>query len=404
MHSARILTVHSVAEAVRELTALHIDLAAAHRMVPKMVHHSLLVEEISCNEGYILKQEMQALGGDALLAGKPDDFARTTGKVVLTGTKQQFRDLCSKLSLHPLPVHELSLTIERLLDFHRPSSMIWNIGSRTLAITNRPFIMGILNITPDSFSDGSLYFNTERAFERALEMEDEGADIIDIGAESTRPYALPVSETEELRRIVPVLEKLAGRLKIPVSIDTYKSSVAREALMCGVEIVNDISGFTFDSRMAEVVASAKAGVVLTHTKGKPTEMQENTSYFSIVPEIITILQQAIFTAVSSGIAAESIVIDPGIGFGKSVAGNLEILHRLEDFSVLGRPILVGTSRKSFIGSILNREVGNRIFGTAATNALALANGASIIRVHDVREMRDVADMTMAIIQGMAASG
>ena len=154
--------------------------------------------------------------------------------------------------------------------------------------------MGILNITPDSFSDGALYFDAERALERALEMEDEGADIIDIGAESTRPYALPVSETEELRRIIPVLEKLAGRLKIPVSIDTYKSSVAHEALMCGVEIVNDISGFTFDSKMAEVVASAKAGVVLTHTRGKPAEMQNNTSYISVVPEIITFYDRQFF--------------------------------------------------------------------------------------------------------------
>ncbi len=258
--------------------------------------------------------------------------------------------------------------------------------------------MGILNVTPDSFSDGSQFLDTARAVERALEIEAEGADIIDIGGESTRPYSSPVPEAEELRRVIPVVEKLAGKLRIPISIDTYKSVVAKESLLAGAEIVNDISGFAFDNRMAEVVASMNAGVVLTHTSGNPTEMQKFTKYSSVVGEIVSALNRQLTSALSHGINSARIVVDPGIGFGKDVHGNLEILKKLREFNVLERPILVGPSRKSFIGAVLDRPVENRIFGTAATVAMALANGASIFRVHDIKEMRDVADMTMAILQ------
>ncbi len=276
--------------------------------------------------------------------------------------------------------------------------MYWNLAARALDLTKRPLIMGILNVTPDSFSDGSRFLDTERAVDRALEMEAEGADIVDIGGESTRPFSRPVAEEEELRRVLPVVEKLTGKLRIPISIDTYKSSVAKEALMSGAEIINDISGFTFDNRMAEVVASMKAGAVLTHTTGKPADMQKFTKYHSIVEEIISALDGLISNALSHGIDARGIVVDPGIGFGKDIRGNLEILSRLREFTALGYPVLVGTSRKSFIGEVLGRPVENRIFGTAATVAMALANGASILRVHDVKEMRDVADMTTAILR------
>ena len=276
--------------------------------------------------------------------------------------------------------------------------MNWNIGARTLDLAKRPCIMGILNVTPDSFSDGSHFLDTDRAVARALEMEAEGADIIDIGGESTRPYSAPVPEDEELRRVLPVVEKLAGKLSIPISIDTYKSAVAKESILAGAEIVNDISGFAFDVRMAEVVASLNAGVVLTHTTGRPAVMQKLKVSRSVVDEIISALDGQLSHAMSHGIDADRIVVDPGIGFGKDARGNLEILQKLREFTVLGRPILVGPSRKSFIGAVLDRPVENRIFGTAATVAVALANGASILRVHDVKEMRDVADMTMAILQ------
>ncbi len=263
-------------------------------------------------------------------------------------------------------------------------------------LSSRPHVMGILNITPDSFSDGALYLDPERAVDRALEMQEEGADIIDIGGESTRPYSAPVDAGEELKRVVPVIERIAASLSLPISIDTYKSVVAREALHAGAHIVNDISGCTFDPEMPETVAEAGAGLVVMHTRGRPDEMQAETTYQALVPEVIAYLGDRLSILASSGIPLSRIVVDPGIGFGKSTAGNLEILRRLREFESLGRPVLVGSSRKTFIGKVLGRDTGERIFGTAATVALAVANGAAIVRVHDVREMRDVALMAHAI--------
>lgn len=407
MYSVTVLTVKSAEDTVRRLTALHFDLTSIqliNRTTSRMKHQSLLIEGISPSEAAILREEMQSLGGEVLLAVKPVYSSGASERVFLSGTDQQLRSLCQRLAQHPSPLQKLPLTIEELPDLSSRLSARWNIGTKILELAHRPHVMGILNITPDSFSDGALFYDTGRAVERALEMEAEGADSIDIGGESTRPYATPLSEREELKRVLPVLKKLEGQLTIPVSIDTYKSSVAREAIYCGAEIVNDISGFSFDDRMAEVVASAKAGVILAHTRGTPADMQDNTDYPSLVSEIIIFLRQAISLAQGSGIDAQNIVIDPGIGFGKSTGGNLEILRRLQEFTVLGRPILVGTSRKSFIGKILHRDVGERISGTAATNALAIANGASLIRVHDVKEMRDVADMTIAVLQGPRITG
>lgn len=272
----------------------------------------------------------------------------------------------------------------------------WSIGRRSIDLSGRPCVMGILNVTPDSFSDGNSFFSHEKAVARALEMEAEGADIIDIGGESTRPDAPPVSEEEELNRVIPVVRSLAGRLKAPISIDTYKASVAEAALAAGAEIVNDISGLTFDSRMAEVVASAGAGLVVMHTRGTPQEMQRNTAYGDIVAEVSAGLRSSLGLAERAGILPERIVIDPGIGFGKDMEGNLELIRRLGEFSALGRPILLAASRKNFIGKITGKEPAERLFGTAAVVAVAIVNGATLVRVHDVAAMRDVALMAGAL--------
>jgi dihydropteroate synthase len=277
-----------------------------------------------------------------------------------------------------------------------PTAVTWDIGRRVIDLSRRPCIMGILNLTPDSFSDGNLFTDVARAVDRALEMEAEGADIIDVGGESTRPFAPPVSADEELARVMPVIERLAGRLRVPLSIDTYKADVAGRALQAGAEIVNDISGLSVDARMAEVVAAAAAGLVLMHTRGTPAQMQQDTHYADIVVEVWRHLDVALRLAQEKGIRKERIVLDPGIGFGKSAEGNLELVRRLEELLSLGRPLLVGPSRKSFIGKVLGREVDARLFGTAATVAIALAHGARVFRVHDVKEMRDVADMAAAL--------
>jgi len=259
--------------------------------------------------------------------------------------------------------------------------------------------MGILNVTPDSFSDGNCFLDPDRAADRAFEIAEQGADIIDIGGESTRPGARPVDTAEELDRVIPVIERLAGKLSCAISVDTFKCVVAREAIAAGAEIVNDISGFTFDPEMARLAAQTGAGAVLMHTRGRPDVMQQDTGYDDLLAEVIRGLARSVEIAVAAGIERNRIAVDPGIGFGKDAAGNLEILRRLRELTGLGLPVLIGTSRKGFIGKILERETNERIHGTAATVALAIANGASILRVHDVREMRDVADMANAIIKG-----
>ena len=285
---------------------------------------------------------------------------------------------------------------ESLLTGAVPPPVIWDTGRRVIDLSRRPCIMGILNVTPDSFSGGSIYGDVARAVNLALEMEAQGADIIDIGGESTRPFAPPVPANEELSRVMPVIERLSGQLRIPISIDTYKAVVAREALRAGAEIVNDISAMTFDPEMAAVVAAAGAGVVLMHTRGNPEEMQKRTGYDDLVAEVRGFLVDALGRAAGAGIPRERIVLDPGIGFGKSVEGNLELVRRLGELAALGCPVLVGPSRKSFIGKVLGREAGDRLFGTAAAVAISLVNGASVFRVHDVQAMRDVLDMTAAL--------
>lgn len=273
---------------------------------------------------------------------------------------------------------------------------VWRFAGRSYDLADRPCVMGVLNVTPDSFSDGNRYGSVTAAVAAARQMVDEGADIIDIGGESTRPDATPVSADEEIRRVVPVIERLAALLPVPISIDTWKAPVAAAALQAGAEIVNDISAMTFDPGMVAVVAGSDAGVVLMHTRGTPTTMQKNTAYADLMAEVTAFLGRALDKAVAAGISAERIVVDPGIGFGKSVSGNLEILRRLPELAILGRPLLIGTSRKGFIGAVLGREVADRLFGTVASVAVAMVNGATVFRVHDVRAVRDTVDMIRAI--------
>lgn len=271
----------------------------------------------------------------------------------------------------------------------------------SLDFNRKTHIMGILNVTPDSFSDGGRYFDRDVAVESGLRMVEDGADIIDIGGESTRPGADPLPLEEELRRTVPVIEALAKKVAVPVSIDTYKAAVARRALDAGASMVNDISGLRFDPEMAKVVAAYGVPVAVMHIKGTPKNMQANPFYEALIPEVLEYLRGSIKIALDAGVREGMIIIDPGIGFGKTFGHNLEILKNLNDFTHLEKPLLVGPSRKAFIGKILgNTPPAERIEGTASAVAIAIMNGANIVRVHDVREMARVAKVADAIKDGV----
>jgi dihydropteroate synthase len=261
---------------------------------------------------------------------------------------------------------------------------------------DRVLVMGVVNVTPDSFHDGGRFVRTEDAITRGLRLAEDGADIVDVGGESTRPGSRPVSVGEEMHRILPVVEGIRARCPVHISIDTTKAEVAEEAIRQGAGIVNDVSALRSDDRMAEVVANAGSFVVLMHMQGTPETMQREPSYTNVVEEVRAFLAERIATAVKTGIPEERILIDPGIGFGKTLDHNLELIRNLGQLASLGRPVLIGLSRKAFLGTILDVPSGERIEGTIAANAAAILNGASIIRVHDAKEGRRTADVAICL--------
>jgi dihydropteroate synthase len=282
------------------------------------------------------------------------------------------------------------------------------LRSRSLMLGERTLVMGVLNVTPDSFSDGGKFFSVERAVERALAMEKAGADILDIGAESTRPGSQEVSSAEELARLLPVLGGLRGRLKIPISVDTQKGRVAEMAVGAGAAMLNDISGLKRDAQLSEVAARYRVPLVLMHMRGNPRTMQRMPFARYVVRDVIAGLRRSIGLAQRAGVAKSQIVVDPGIGFGKSFAQNFELLRKLPLIAKLGYPLLVGTSRKGFIAATLARNgksvpVEERMWGTAATVTASILNGAHIVRVHDVDEMVQVARVSDAVLGGPSAT-
>jgi dihydropteroate synthase len=286
--------------------------------------------------------------------------------------------------------------------FRRPRFKL-RLPSRTLELGERTLVMGVLNVTPDSFSDGGLFLNIDAAVARALEIERAGADILDVGGESTRPGSKGVSAREELQRILPVLEKLQGKIQIPISVDTSKSEVAEAAAAAGAEILNDITALRNDPLVAEVARRRKLPLILMHMRGEPRTMQKGPFAKDVVSDVLKGLRHSIALARRAGVTMSQIIIDPGIGFGKDYAQNLELLHRLPELSKLGHPVLIGTSRKSFIAHVLRSqarkdyESDERIWGTAATVAASILQGAHIVRVHDLAEMVQVARVTDALL-------
>lgn len=274
---------------------------------------------------------------------------------------------------------------------------ILQVNGKKHTLGQRTWIMGVINVTPDSFSDGGLYFEEERAVERGMELEAEGADIIDVGGESTKPGSEPIAAEEELKRIIPVISALRKRTSSLISVDTTKSEVAQAALDEGADIINDISSFRFDSKMLPLAAQKQVPVVLMHMKGIPKTMQDNPRYEDVVLEVKAFFKEKIQAAQEHGIKKEKIIIDPGIGFGKGLKDNLVLINRLQTFEELGCPLLVGVSRKSFIGKILNLPAAERLEGTIASALLSIINGAHILRVHDVAAVKRAVLVAEAII-------
>ncbi len=277
------------------------------------------------------------------------------------------------------------------------------LRSQTLTLGERTLVMGVLNVTPDSFSDGGKYDQPGAAIERALAMERDGADILDIGGESTRPGAEEISAAEELDRILPVLERLRGRLKIPVSVDTRRAAVAELAIRAGAEMINDVSGLRADARLAEVVAKSGVGLILMHVRGEPRTMQRGPFARNVMSNVVKGLRESVAMARKAGVAKAQIILDPGIGFGKSYAQNYELIEKLLRIAALGYPLLVGTSRKGFLGATLACDgrpapPDERMWGTAATVTASILGGAHIVRVHDVAEMVQVARVADCVVQ------
>ncbi len=272
-----------------------------------------------------------------------------------------------------------------------------------LDVSEKTLVMGILNVTPDSFYDGGKHYDIEDALNRARKMIDDGADIIDIGGESTRPNSSYVSADEEIRRIVPIIKELSKEIHIPISIDTYKADVADKAIKAGAQIINDISGLQADKEMVRVAATNNTPIIVMHIKGRPHDFPKDPVYVELIPEIISFLERRIEYSIKSGIAHDKIIIDPGIGYGKGTKHNVEILRQLNKFKCLNLPIMIGTSRKSFISRVLEhsgdndmRENDSRLFGTLVTLVIAVSKGANIVRVHDVKEAVQVIKMYKSI--------
>ncbi|HUH66746.1 MAG TPA: dihydropteroate synthase, partial [Syntrophales bacterium] len=368
-------------------------------MLPKMSHVNILLEGIECKTANIIKQEMLSIGGDAAVSHASVSCSAKKTDCIIMGTVKQIQRFSDKISLQPLGLKDIAKSIKELLGNAAKDMFILRTCKREIILGDKTAVMGILNVTPDSFSNGGLFKKPGDAVEYALKMAEDGADIIDVGGESSRPGAEPVPVDEEMARVIPVIKGLERSVKIPISIDTAKAEVARAAIDSGAEIVNDISGMTFDSLMPRALAETGAAVVLMHMRGTPKDMQKgDLSYRSLRGEIIEFLADRIDEARAAGISEESIMIDPGLGFGKTGEDSMRLLGHLSEFRVLGRPIVVGPSRKAFIGRITGGEPRERLEGTAASVTVAIMNGTNVVRVHDVRAMKKVAAVADAILR------
>lgn len=389
-----VLSIQDAAQAQRLMRQIGVDPGGIEIMAPKSVLRLVMVRRLPIFAANILKQETLSIGADTAVSKYALTGKASHTDCLIIGSLSHYQRLCQKLKRQPYGLSRLSLDLETVLSNYQKNDFILDLGRYKLNLQSHTHIMGIINITPDSFSgDGLLRTTDDRRqttdiVEYAQKLADEGADILDIGGESSRPGARPVSLKEELQRLIPALKSIAKKVRIPLSVDTYKAEVARQALDNGAVIVNDITALKGSAGMLNVIKKYKAAVALMHMKGRPQSMQKNPRYGSLMPEVCGYLKQAMDKAVEAGLDRKKIILDPGIGFGKSLEHNLEIIQSLGQLKALGQPVLIGLSRKSFLGKIIQRDADNRVSAGIGANCLAVVNGAAIVRVHDVKETRD----------------
>ncbi len=386
MFEARVLSDLSQEKIGKILRKIGCDEKGIEIMNPKAKHLLIYAKGLDPRAANIVKQEFLSAGGEAAVAWKTLDLSIEKSEILMMGTKSQYERVTEKLKEQPFDLKDLAGEINMSIDSYH--------GSKYGA--ERCKIMGILNVTPDSFFDGGRYDRVERAVEKGIKMEKEGADIIDIGGESTRPGSERISEEEELERVIPVIEDLSNKTDVPISIDTYKPKIAEKAVDAGAEMVNDVFGLRQEG-MPEKIAELNVPVVIMHMQGRPKDMQEDPTYDDVISDISSFFLERIEVAKDAGVKDENIIIDPGIGFGKKLEHNLEIIERLDEFTSFSYPVLLGASRKSFLGNILEKEADERLYGSLAVAAMAVERGASILRVHDVQENLDVIRTVSAVI-------
>ena len=394
MSGHHVVLIHNMREARSFLQEIGVDSGAYAYLLPKAVYRCLKLKNISCRAANIIKQEMLSKGGDAAVKRDALSFEGSTD-VLLMGSIKHYRLLLDKLRLQPFGLKKLAAEIQNILDAVEgavPKLVLK--GGQSLDFNDRTLIMGILNITPDSFSDGGKFMLKEKAVAHALKMNEEGADIIDIGGASSRPGSELIPADEEIKRVLPVVEELLKQNLI-ISVDTFRAEVAKACLEAGAHIINDIGRLQLDPELLPVIAANQVPVILMHNR---LQFDQDKPYEDLISDILNELKDSISQAVSAGLDERQIIIDPGIGFGKTPGQSRLLIKHLEAFKSLGKAILIGASRKSFIGQTLGLEVEERLEGSLGIAAMSIMNGANIIRVHDVRESKRVALICDAVLK------
>ncbi|MHB1652451.1 MAG: dihydropteroate synthase [Desulfitobacteriaceae bacterium] len=392
-YGMRWLELHSIEEAKKALAHIGSDPRGIASMAGKPLGRGIKLEGVPLRVAHILKQEMLSIGGDAAVHRNVIINTIEETDVLLMGSVRQLEHLAQKLLIQPFGLKDVGHSLKHLLGrLEPPKGRSLACRGHELKLGERTLIMGILNITPDSFSDGGKFYDPEAALRQAFHLIKEGADILDIGGESTRPGHKEVSAAEEWARLEPVLKVLLKELSVPISVDTYKAEVASKALRAGVHMINDVWGLQKDSDMARVVGEYKAPVIVMHN-------QQGTEYRHLMGDILKFLHRSSVLAAEHGITGDQLIIDPGIGFGKTTEQNQEVMARLAELKSLGHPVLLGASRKSMIGNTLSLPIDERLEGTLATSVVGVAAGVDIIRVHDVQANRRAAQMADAIYRG-----